>query len=70
MFEMTMLGGILATVGTFIATSGLIRRRPAFYDPAVSDGKIMVGVENPSEKTAAALQRALQVSPDVQLKSI
>ena len=70
MFEMTMLGGILATVGTFIATSGLLRRRPAFYDPEVSDGKIMVGVENPSEKTAAALERALQISPDVQLRTI
>jgi hypothetical protein len=67
---MTMLGGILATVGTFIATSGLVRRRPAFYDPEVSDGKIMVGVENPSGKTAGVVERALQISPDVQLKTI
>ena len=71
MFEMTMLGGILATVGTFIATSGLLRRMPALYDPEVSDGKILVGVENPVlEKTTPALERALQISPDVQLKTI
>jgi ActD protein len=70
MFEMTMLGGIIATVGTFVATSGLLRRRPALYDPEVSDGKILVGVENPSARTAAALERALQISPDVQLKTI
>jgi len=70
MFEMTMLGGIIATVATLLVTAGLLRRRPAFYDPAVSDGHIMVGVENPSEKTARAVERALQISPDVTLKTI
>jgi Alternative complex III, ActD subunit len=70
MFEMTMLGGIFATVGTLLATSGLLRRRPAFYDPAVSDGMIMVGVEDPSQRTATAAERALQISPDVQLKTV
>ena len=70
MFEMTMLGAIIATVGTFAVTSGLFRRRPAFYDPAVSDGQIMVGVENPPEKTVSKLERALRVSPDITLKTI
>lgn len=70
MFEMTMLGTILATVGTLLVTSGLVRRRPRFYDPAVSDGLIMVGVENASDTTAAAVERALLISPDVSLKTI
>ena len=70
MFEMTMLAGILATVGTLLATSGLLRRRPAFYDPAVSEGLIMVGVENASDRTAAAAETALQISPDIRLKTI
>lgn len=70
MFEMTMLGGILATVGTLLVTSGLLRRRPAFYDPEVSHGLIMVGVENASDKTVSAAERALQISPDVRLKTI
>ena len=70
MFEMTMLGGIIANVVTFVATSGLFRRRPAFYDPAVSDGKIMVGVENPVGNTAGVVERALQISPDIQLKTV
>ena len=70
MFEMTMLGGILANVGTLLVTSGLLRRRPAFYDPEVSDGLIMVGIENASDKTANAAERALQISPDVRLKTI
>jgi hypothetical protein len=70
MFEMTMLGGIIATVGTLLVTSGLLRRRPAFYDSAVSDGMIMVGVERPTPQAATAAQRALVISPDVQLKTI
>jgi len=70
MFEMTMLGALVATVGALLVTAGLLRRRPAFYDPAVSDGQIMVGVENPSEKTARAAERALQISPNVTLKTI
>lgn len=70
MFELTMLGAILATVGTLLLTSGLLRRTPALYDREVSDGKILVGVENPPDKTIAKLERALQVSPDVRLKTI
>jgi len=46
-FELTMLGAILATVITLVVTAGL-GRGGGLYDPAVSDGKILVGVENPS----------------------
>jgi Protein of unknown function (DUF3341) len=57
MFELTMLGGIIATVVTLLVTATLVRRRPAFYDPAVSDGKILVGVQEPGD--SAAVERAL-----------
>jgi hypothetical protein len=60
MFEMTMLGGILAAVITLLVTAGLVRRRPAFYDPAISEGQILVGIENPSD--TAAVERALGVA--------
>jgi hypothetical protein len=60
MFEMTMLGGIIAAVITLLVTAGLVRRRPAFYDPAISEGQILVGIENPSD--TAAVERALGVS--------
>ncbi len=55
-FEMTMLSAILATVVTLIVTA-FIGQRGQLYDPEVSDGYILVGVENPSEpdRFAAAL---------------
>jgi hypothetical protein len=70
MFELTMLGAVLASVITLLISGGLLRRRPALYDPAVSDGAILVGVENPREGSMAQLERALQVSPDIQLKTV
>jgi Protein of unknown function (DUF3341) len=44
-FEMTMLFAVLSTVVTLLVTARLPSRRPALYDPAVSDGAILVGVE-------------------------
>ena len=69
-FEMTMLGAILASVATLIITAGLLRRRPALYDPEVSDGKILVGIENPAEHTIEDVERALRVAPGVALKTV
>jgi hypothetical protein len=70
-FELTMLGAILATVATLIITAGLGRRRPALYDPEVTtDGKILVGIENPRESSMPDLERALRTTPSVTLKTI
>jgi hypothetical protein len=57
MFELTMLGGILAAVITLLVTARLPGRRSALYDPAVMDGKILVGVDNPPDPPA--VERAL-----------
>jgi hypothetical protein len=71
MFELTMLGAILASVATLIVTASLGRRRPALYDPEVTiSGKILVGIENPSETSRPQIERALQVNPAVQLKTV
>jgi hypothetical protein len=67
-FELTMLGAILATVLTLIVTARL-GRKPAFYDPAVSDGKILVGVANPSESRVRELESALAAAPG-QIKTV
>jgi hypothetical protein len=68
-FELTMLGAILATVITLFVTAGL-GRRGGVYDPAVSDGKILVGVENPSESRASELESALAAIHGAQVKTI
>ena len=69
-FEVTMLGAILATVGTLIVTAKLGRRRPALYDPEVSDGKILVGIEDLGQRKVADVEGALRVTPNVALKTL
>ena len=59
-FELTMLGAIVASVITLLVSAGLPSRRTGkLYDPEVSDGYILVGVENPSD--AARLEPALAI---------
>ena len=58
-FELTMLGAILATVITLFITAKLPNRGPRLYDPEVSDGYILVGVDNPPD--AARLEAALAI---------
>ena len=54
-FEMTMLGAIVTTVVSLLVTSRLPRFGQSIYDPAVSDGKILVGVPGTSEAIRDAL---------------
>ncbi len=58
-FELTMLGAIIASVITLLVSAKLPSRGGKLYDPEVSDGYILVGVENPSD--AARLELALAV---------
>ena len=60
-FELTMLGAILATVITLVVTARL-GRGSTIYDPAVSDGKILVGVEGDSESRLRELHAALSAA--------
>lgn len=57
-FEMTMLSAILATVVTLIVTA-FIGERGTLYDPEVSDGYILVGVERAPDP--AKLEAALAI---------
>ena len=70
MFELTMLGAILATVVDAALTARLSGRGPELYDPEVTDGKILVGVVNPSQSAVAGLEAALTAPPGAQLKKI
>jgi hypothetical protein len=59
MFELTMLGAILATVISLLITAALPRRQPPLYDTAVSDGLILVGIEQAGSASPDALRQAL-----------
>jgi hypothetical protein len=58
-FEMTMLGAIVTTVISLLVTSSLPSFRRSMYDPAVSDGKILVGVPVAAGGASDAIKEAL-----------
>lgn len=60
MFELTMLGAILATVVSLFVTTELPTTQSRVYDPLVSDGKIMVAVEEPRDQDVTRLERTLR----------
>jgi hypothetical protein len=70
MFELTFLGAILATVIALVGTALWADRKAQLYDPEVSDGLILVGVENPREDAISALERALATGPDARIKTV
>lgn len=68
-FELTMLGAIVATAATLVVTAGL-GRGGRLYDPEVSNGMILVGVENPPDGALGDLQRTLAAPPGAHVKTI
>ena len=58
-FEMTMLCAIIATVIT-LAVTAFFADRGQLYDPEISDGYILVGVETPAD--ASKLEPALTLA--------
>jgi len=68
LFELTMLFAILATVLTLLVTAALPQRKPRLYDPQVSDGYILVGVER--DEASDELKRALAADGLGQVKTI
>jgi hypothetical protein len=71
MFEMTMLGAITATVIALIGSALMPERgRGWLYDPAVTDGKILVGIENPPERDVAGFEQTLAAPPGAVVKTI
>jgi thiazole synthase ThiGH ThiG subunit len=59
MFELTMLGAVLATVVTLLLTARLPSRLPRLYDPAVSSGRILVGIADPRDSQLSGIESAL-----------
>ena len=69
-FEMTMLSAILTTVGALLITAQLPSRLRSMYDPAVSDGKILVGVSLFAHREPAAIRRALDAGGALAVKTV
>ncbi len=70
MFELTMLGAILATVVAFLITAGIRGRAAPIYDSAVTDGMILVGVRNPPRDLVATLERVLTTAGVGRVKTL
>lgn len=68
-FEMTMLGAILATVTTLFISAKLPSRLPRLYDPEISDGYILVGVPQP-QGDLDAMTRVLETAGPGRIKRI
>lgn len=69
-FELTMLGAILATVIALVVTAFVPSRGRTLYDPEVTAGRILVGVEEPREAAVAQLQQVLGAVPGAQVKVV
>ena len=69
MFELTMLGAIISTVVTLVVTARL-GRGSGLYDPEVTEGRILVGVERPPQGKAKELEEALQAPIGAEVKIV
>jgi hypothetical protein len=64
-----MFGAVMTTVITLLITARLGRRRPAPYDPEISNGKILIGALDPSDAERADLERRLLSAGAERVKS-
>ena len=69
-FELTMLGAITATVATLVVSALLPARGRSLYDSEVTDGNILVGVENPVPASVSDLEMALSAPPGARVKTV
>ena len=68
-FEMTMLGAIAVTVTALVISARLGRRR-RLYDPAVTNGYVLVGVERPAAHLTDRIHRALSTDTTVRVRTV
>jgi len=69
-FELTMLGVIVTTLLVLLVSAGLGTRKPALYDPAVSDGKFLVAIVDPPVRDRSRLEDLLRQSGSDEIKSL
>lgn len=59
-YELTMLGAVIATVIALLVATKLPNWKPKLYDAGVSNGKILIGVVDPSDDVRAELEIRLR----------
>jgi len=64
-----MLGAILTTVASLLVAARLPTRKRSMYDPAVSDGKILVGVPLTADRATDAVRGALNTGGALAVKT-
>jgi hypothetical protein len=69
-FELTMLGAVLATVITLLITAKLPSRLPRLYDPEVTNGYILVGVQQPAADLTQRMREALEGAGQGRVKTV
>ena len=69
MFELTMLGAILATVVSLLVMTELPTIRSKIYDPGISEGKILVAVENPPDSALTTIERTFRATGITEVKN-
>ena len=68
-FELTMLSAILTTVVSLLVAARLPTMKRTLYDPAVSDGKILVGVSLTPDRAPDAIRQALESAGAITIKT-
>jgi Protein of unknown function (DUF3341) len=69
-YELTMLGAILSTLGTLLITARLPNwGEPAVAEPGVSDGKILIGVIDPSDSSRPDFENRLRAAGAEEVKT-
>ena len=69
-FELMMMGIIITTVLVFLFTARLPERNGKLYDPAVSEGKFLVGVLAPPNDERPRLETLLREAGSETIKSV
>ena len=68
-YELTMLGAVLTTIVTLLVTTKLPNWKSKLYDPEVSDGRILIGVLEPSDASRAEIENRLRGAGAVKVKA-
>jgi len=68
-YELTMLGAVLTTIVTLLISTKLPNWKPKLYDPEVSNGRILIGVLDPTDASRAEIENRLRGAGAVKIKA-